>query len=738
MGNPENRGGNALNNEGGRNDAFDVWSKALASKASWEERAKQIAKEVKGGIPSWKDNESDGIEWTDISVDKNINKPDNTNDANLAGEPAKDEYVYHISPEDVRGIDPGLVVDITGILNAKKMNQNKDKGTEKGPDEDKSSEENTTEKNGNNKTDVDTKEDGVDSAETPDDEKFTNKEEIEKEVTKNWNSLKRYEEASALNPENLEKKRGLVANILNKIKTTGIGKKVALTAITAVLSGMMFLSGVIPGANAKKGNIPLNNQTAIETTQNTLDVAEDNQDVLDETKAEKTNLIPEIKLAGGEVLQINGELGGDNLGTDYFNYAEKIEGRNKAFGPSLPEFRQNTYAWDAVANDHDARNDMTRRIIERHFQSALDTPQMFTMLAMMGEFNDGDKRVTQEKLNDLIHMAESDNAFYEEMVNVYKEKFPSYISDVYFNIAKSNDNYGSFYLDSEGGYEGANMLSVKYDSVVAPEVGGSLIIEWQTADGKNWFNEHPEALENLLSIAGIDGSGSSAEDVTILGLGANCNGAQPHIKKTPHGSSTTTKKTPNKTPKDSSTHNNVTPTPDKEPVPVPTPEPEPQPQTPGENIVTPNDNPGNKPGNKPNNNPGGNPGGKTVELEGKTNYVGVDFDQNNNKATVTETDQDRAIAQKDEGENNILENGAGDVEENGQAFAEQAGNEYVATIGDKSEDNQRTVEIGDVDTESRTTAEASQTFENDDHTVNEKADEDSNGLENFTYENLFN
>lgn len=732
MGNPENRGGSTSNNENGRNDTFDAWKKVLASKASWEERAKQIAEEVKGE-PSWR--YSGGhlpgykVEWTDTTVDEKNNKTDDVNNASnakLAGEPAKDEYIYHISPEDVRGVDPELVVDITGILNAKKMNQDKDKGAEKGPDEDKSSEENTPEKNGNNKTDVDTKEDGVDNAKTLDDEEFTNK-----------------------NPENLEKKRGLVANILNKIKTTGIGKKVALTAITAVLSGMMFLSGVIPGANAKKGNIPLNNQTAIETTQNTLDVAEDNQDVLDETKAEKTNLIPEIKLAGGEVLQINGELGGDNLGTDYFNYAEKIEGRNKAFGPSLPEFRQNTYAWDAVANDHDARNDMTRRIIERHFQSALDTPQMFTMLAMMGEFNDRDKRVTQEKLNDLIHMAESDNAFYEEMVNVYKEKFPSYISDVYFNIAKSNDNYGSFYLDSEGGYEGANMLSVKYDSVVAPEVGGSLIIEWQTADGKNWFNEHPEALENLLSIAGIDGSGGSggnAEDVTILGLGANCNGAQPHIKKTPHGSSTTTKKTPNKTPKDSSTHNNVTPTPDKEPVPVPTPEPEPQPQTPGENIVTPNDKPGDKPGNNPNDkpgdkpgeNPGGNPGGKTVELKGKTDYVGADFDQNDNEATGTETDQNRSVAIKDEGENNILENGAGDVEENGQAFAEQAGNEHKATIGDKSEDNERTVEVGDVDTDSRTTTEAAQTFENDDHTVNEKADEDSNGFENFTYENLFN
>ena len=177
-------------------------------------------------------------------------------------------------------------------------------------------------------------------------------------------------------------------------------------------------------------------------------------------------------------------------------------------------------------------------------------------------------------------------------------------------------------------------------------------------------------------------------------------------------------------------------------MPAPTPEPEPQPQTPGENTVTPNDNPGDKPGDKPGNNPndkpGDNPGGKTVELEGKTDYVGVDFDQYDDEATVTTNDQDRAVAVKDEGENNILENGAGDVEENGQAFAEQAGNEYKATIGDKSEDNERTVEVGDVDTDSRTTTEAAQTFENDDHTVNEKADEDSNGFENFTYENLFN
>ena len=104
-------------------------------------------------------------------------------------------------------------------------------------------------------------------------------------------------------------------------------------------------------------------------------------------------------------------------------------------------------------------------------------------------------------------------------------------------------------------------------------------------------------------------------------------------------------------------------------MPVPTPEPEPEPQTPGENTVTPNnnpqnnpnDNPGDKPGNKPNNNPndnpGDNPGGKTVELEGKTDHVGVDFDQNDNEATVTENDQTATVADFSNAENDSKNNG---------------------------------------------------------------------------------
>ena len=736
MGNPENRGGNALNNEGGRNDAFDVWSKALASKASWEERAKQIAKEVKGGVPSWKDNEGDGIEWTDISVDKNINKPDNTNDANLAGEPAKDEYIYHISPEDVRGIDPALVVDITGILNAKKMNQDKDKNTEKGPDEDKSSEENTTEKNGNIKTDVDTKEDGVDSAKTPDDEKFTNKEEIEKEVTKNWNSLKRYEEASALNPENLEKKRGLVAGLLEKIKTSGFGKRVAIRAIVTVLTGMTLFPIFNPGARAKKGNMALNNQTAIESTQDTLDVAEDNQNVLDETNAEKTDGMIEVTTVSGDKLMVDGTLRGSNNFNNFFDTANKRS--EQSLGTRDGRLANEREVWEEAESDPAKMNEYTKMSIESLNNTKLEIPKLTLDLYIYGYF--GENTLSDEELEQKSFELTKNPEAYEKACE-WRKNFENEKREKGFKykLAFTDEDFLSQYATAFKDENGVDHVMLKGDSFVDNKTGRLLLVE--VNDQGVPMLEMPEYAsmkKRLLERSGVSFAGLSPEQVKdklaeyeYLGEEDGCGGQQGSKRKTykystPKDSSTHNNKTPN----DSSTHNNVTPTPDKEPVPAPTPEPEPQPQTPGENTVTPNDNPGDKPGD--------NPGGKTVELEGKTDYVGVDFDQYDDEATVTTNDQDRAVAVKDEGENNILENGAGDVEENGQAFAEQAGNEYKATIGDKSEDNERTVEVGDVDTDSRTTAEVAQTFENDDHTVNEKADEDSNGFENFTYENLFN
>lgn len=755
MGNPENRGGNALNNEGGRNDAFDVWSKALAYKASWEERAKQIAEEVKGD-PSWRysGGHEPGyrIEWTDTTADKKNNKTDDINNAgnaNLAGEPAKDEYTYHISPEDVRGVDPGLVVDITGILNAKKMNQDKDKGAEKGPDEDKSSEENTTEKNGNNKTDVDTKEDGVDSAKTPNDDEFTNKEEIEKEVTKNWKSLKRYEEASALNSENLEKKRGLVAGLLEKIKASGFGKRVAIRAIITVLTGMTLFSIVNPGARAKKGNMALNNQTAIESTQDTLDVAEDNQNVLDETNAEKTDGMIEVTTESGDKLMVDGTLRGSNNFDNFFDTANKRSKQALTTRDGRLANEREVYA--EAESDPSKRDEYTKIGIESLNNTKLEIPKLSLDLYVLGYF--GENTLSDEELEqksfELTQNPEAYKNACEWRKNFENEKREKGFK---YKLAFTDKDFLSQWAEAFKDKNGVDHVMVKGDSIVENTTGRLLIVE--VNDQGVPILELPEyssAKKRGLERSGVSFAGLNEQQVKdrlaeyrYLGEEVGCD--QLCFERIPNKHPDDFTKTPedHSTPKDSSTHNNVTPTPDKnkEPIPVPTPEPEPQPQTPGENTVTPNDNPGDKPGDKPGNNPndkpGDNPGGKTVELEGKTDYVGVDFDQYDDEATVTTNDQDRAVAVKDEGENNILENGAGDVEENGQAFAEQAGNEYKATIGDKSEDNERTVEVGDVDTDSRTTAEVAQTFENDDHTVNEKADEDSNGFENFTYENLFN
>ena len=755
MGNPENRGGNALSNEGGRNDAFDVWSKALASKASWEERAKQIAEEVKGD-PSWRysGGHEPGyrIEWTDTTADKKNNKTDDINNAgnaNLAGEPAKDEYTYHISPEDVRGVDPGLVVDITGILNAKKMNQDKDKGAEKGPDEDKSSEENTTEKNGNNKTDVDTKEDGVDSAKTPNDGEFTNKEEIEKEVTKNWKSLKRYEEASALNSENLEKKRGLVAGLLEKIKASGFGKRVAIRAIITVLTGMTLFSIVNPGARAKKSNMALNNQTAIESTQDTLDVAEDNQNVLDETNAEKTDGMIEVTTESGDKLMVDGTLRGSNNFDNFFDTANKRSKQALTTRDGRLANEREVYA--EAESDPSKRDEYTKIGIESLNNTKLEIPKLSLDLYVLGYF--GENTLSDEELEqksfELTQNPEAYKNACEWRKNFENEKREKGFK---YKLAFTDKDFLSQWAEAFKDKNGVDHVMVKGDSIVENTTGRLLIVE--VNDQGVPILELPEyssAKKRGLERSGVSFAGLNEQQVKdrlaeyrYLGEEVGCD--QLCFERIPNKHPDDFTKTPedHSTPKDSSTHNNVTPTPDKnkEPIPVPTPEPEPQPQTPGENTVTPNDNPGDKPGdkpgNKPNDKPGDNPGGKTVELEGKTDYVGVDFDQYDDEATVTTNDQDRAVAVKDEGENNILENGVGDVEENGQAFAEQAGNEYKATIGDKSEDNERTVEVGDVDTDSRTTAEAAQTFENDDHTVNEKADEDSNGFENFTYENLFN
>lgn len=760
MGNPENRGGNALNSDGGRNDAFDAWNKVLASKASWEERAKQIAEEVKG-VSSWRNaggyEPGYKSEWTDTATDKTNDKTDNVNhvdNASIASEPAKNEYTYHINPEDVRGVDPGLVVDINGIL--KNMNQDKDKSAEKSPNEDKSSVVDTTEKNGNNKNGVDTKKDSVDSVKTPDDGNFANKEQIEKEATKNWKSLKRYEEASALNSENLEKKRGLVAGLLEKIKTSGFGKRVAIRAIITVLTGMTLFPIFNPGARAKKGNMALNNQTAIETTQDTLDVAEDNQNVLDETNAEKTDGMIEVTTESGNKLMVDGTLRGSNNFNNFFDTANKRSKQALATRDGRLANEREVYA--EAESDPSKRDEYTKIGIESLNNTRLEIPKLSLDLYVLGYF--GENTLSDEELEQKsFELTQNPDAYKnacewrKNFENEKREKGFKYKLD--FTDGDFLSQYARTFKDKNG----VDHVMVKGDSFVDNETGRLLLVEVNDQgvpllELPEYFSAKKRGLERSgVSFAGLNEQQIRAKVNGYKYKGEELGCDQLCFERIPNKHPDDFTKTPedHSTPEDSSTHNYITPTPNKEPVPVPTPEPEPEPQTPGENTVTPNnnpqnnpnDNPGDKPGNKPNNNPndnpGDNPGGKTVELEGKTDHVGVDFDQNDNEATVTENDQTATVADFSNAENDSKNNGSGDVIVDTKAATGQVVDTFNADNSNTTDsDNQAYMEAVGTSGEGVEASENTRKFENDDHTVNEKADEDSNGFENFTYENLFN
>lgn len=128
-----------------------------------------------------------------------------------------------------------------------------------------------------------------------------------------------------------------------------------------------------------------------------------------------------------------------------------------------------------------------------------------------------------------------------------------------------------------------------------------------------------------------------------------------------------------------------------------------------------------------------------MELEGKTDHVGVDFDQNDNEATVTENDQTATVADFSNAENDSKNNGSGDVIVDTKAATDQVVDTFNADNSNTTDsDNQAYMEAVGTSGEGVEASENTQKFENDDHTVNEKADEDSNGFENFTYENLFN
>ena len=553
----------------------------------------------------------------------------------------------------------------------------------------------------------------VDDSPTLDKEKsepVTNPNQEDVEKTRNWNSVNRYEQIPALNPENLEK-RGIVANLMNKIKRSGIGKRVALVAITAVLAG-----GALFGCKAMKGNTSTKDMYATESNQESepVDLQQEAKNALDETKAEKNDYMGEINFTNGEKIDMNLKLGGDNTGNDFMNFAGKEEGRSASLTDKDARLMNERALYEAAKNDPAKMHELTQLSYENIYNKLGNLGPLTQEMGRYGLF-DG----SLADMDAIATYLQGDNDFYAKSLEDVQARHLEDEKHMKHNLILQQGNYASFYANTISQMDGVADLKFGFDHSVAPKNGGILIDQMLTEDGENWFEAHLDEKINVLKCANIIPKGASDEEILeiadkwiIIGREIGCGQLALELKTPP------TKKTKENPP----VHKIIVPPTSEEIIP-PTNEEKDNP--PAYKIVVPPTEPKeNPPENKeiPPTEPKENPPEQI--LQPKTDYVGVDRELNSVEESKTNTDQSLPVAEYTNPDNNAMNNNPESVEKNISAVQEQA-----ADFTDKDRmDNEAVNDRGAEDSEG-----AKQHFEEEKQTNNdETADADSNGMEDLS------
>ena len=628
--------------------------------------------------------------------------------------------------------------------------------------------ENNDADNGNNGVENDNVDVGMDVDGIGDDlptldkeksEPVPNQEDLEK--TRNWNSINRYEQVSALNPENLEK-RGIVANLMNKIKRSGIGKRVALVAIAAVLVGGAFF-----GYKAIKGNTSTKDTYATESNQESepVDLQQEAKNALDETKAEKNDYMGEINFTNGEKIDMNLKLGGDNTGNDFMNFAGKEEGRSASLTDKDARLMNERALYEAAKNDPAKMQELTRLSYENIYNKLGNLGPLTQEMGRYGLF-DG----SLADMDAIATYLQGDSDFYAKSLEDVQARHLEDEKHMKHNLILQQGNYASFYANTISQMDGVANLKFGFDHSVAPKNGGILIDQMLTEDGENWFEAHLDEKINVLKCANIIPKGASDEEILeiadkwiIIGREIGCGQLALELKTPP---TKKTKENPpvykivipptNKEKVDPPVYEIVQPPANKEkddpPIyeykgPIPPTNVEIIPPTNEEKdnppvykiVVPPTETRENPPENKeiPPTEPKENPP-KDNEipptepkenppeqiLQPKTDYVGVDRELNSVEESKTNTDQSLPVAEYTNPDNNAMNNNPESVEKNISAVQEQA-----ADFTDKDRmDNEAVNDRGAEDSEG-----AKQHFEEEKQTNNdETADADSNGMEDLS------
>ena len=714
------RAGNGSPENSGQGNTYDPWgdlSRFTLSGRKW----------------SFVDGTSDKdhvLETQDKHNKESSEASEDNSKQNVNSESQKNESEVHAAPENTDGKN-GQNVNGTVV-----ENNDADKGN--GRIEDNDFDDSVAET--------------VDDSPTLDKEKsepVTNPNQEDLEKTRNWNSVNRYEQVSALNPENLEK-RGIVANLMNKIKRSGIGKRVALVAIMAVLAGGAFF-----GYKAIKGNTPTKDTYTTESNQESepVDLQQEAKNALDETKAEKNDYMGEINFTNGEKIDMNLKLGGTSAGNGCMNFAGKEEGRSASLTDKDARLMNERALYEAAKNDPAKMHELTQLSYENIYNKLGNLGPLTQEMGRYGLF-DG----SLADMDAIATYLQGDNDFYAKSLEDVQARHLEDEKHMKHNLILQQGNYASFYANTISQMDGVADLKFGFDHSVAPKNGGILIDQMLTEDGENWFEAHLDEKINVLKCANIIPKGASDEEILeiadkwiIIGREIGCGQLALELKTPP------TKKKKENPPVHKiivpPTNEEVVPPTNEEIIPPTNEEKDnppvyegPIPPTNEEKdnppvykiVVPPTEIRENPPENKeipptePKENPPENkeiPPTETREnppeqiLQPKTDYVGVDRELNSVEESKTNTDQSLPVAEYTNPDNNAMNNNPESVEKNIEAVKEQEadfgeGRMVEEAIGDR----------GAEDSEG-----AKQHFEEEKQTNNdETADADSNGMEDLS------
>lgn len=374
--------------------------------------------------------------------------------------------------------------------------------------------------------------------------------------------------------ENLNRKAGLVQDILAKIRKTGVGrafvKTVLVAAVVASASGV--LSGFVNSndvtrsmaidSNAKTAQEYLDSNYSASSAESESAASEQSAETkghlnyeyynygsssaksesLEETseqeaeRHESYTYMESVKFVDGETMNLDLKAGGDNTGNDYLNNAGKEEGRPASFTDIDERLRgQQGSLYEAAQVAMGQGNPEPMRELKRiSLESMANRSENLAPLGfnayIYGVIEADMAAINPAEISDKIQLMEKS----EEAYNLFRkgmaeERERQQAEGKIYELINYKDTFSSFYATSKAEMDGQVNLSIAFDEQVAPLEGGTLIMREYTSDYQDWYEAHPEVKERILRAAGQIGYDFSAEEINevmsewqILGQEVGC------------------------------------------------------------------------------------------------------------------------------------------------------------------------------------------------------------------------